>query len=240
VLVKPIRQQKLYEQVALRIEQQIIDGTYAVGDLLPSERELMREFGVGRPAIREALFHLRNMGLIELRSGERALVKRPTTESVVETLSGVARHMLAAPGGLRNFQDARMFFEVGLARHAAQHASDTEIAELKTALEANGHALDDLARFEKTDVAFHYILAVIPKNPIFPAIHAAIVEWLVDQRHVTLNWRGRQGTAKVAYDAHAAIYDAIARRNPDAAEEAMRNHLEHASAVYREAKGLNA
>jgi GntR family transcriptional regulator, sialic acid-inducible nan operon repressor len=240
VLVKPIRPQKLYEQVALRVEQRIIDGTYALGDLLPSERELMREFGVGRPAIREALFHLRNMGLIELRSGERALVKRPTTESVFETLSGVARHMLAAPGGLRNFQDARMFFEVGLARHAAQHASDAEISELKSALEANGNALDDLARFEKTDVAFHYILAVIPKNPIFPAIHAAIVEWLVDQRHVTLNWRGRQGTAKVAYEAHAAIYDAIARRNADAAEQAMRNHLEHASAVYREAKGLGA
>jgi GntR family transcriptional regulator, sialic acid-inducible nan operon repressor len=240
VLVKPIRPQKLYEQVALRVEQRIIDGTYALGDLLPSERDLMREFGVGRPAIREALFHLRNMGLIELRSGERALVKRPTTESVFETLSGVARHMLAAPGGLRNFQDARMFFEVGLARHAAQHASDAEIAELKSALEANGNALDDLSRFEKTDVAFHYILAIIPKNPIFPAIHAAIVEWLVDQRHVTLNWRGRQGTAKVAYEAHAAIYDAIAKRDADAAEAAMRNHLEHASAVYREAKGLSA
>jgi GntR family transcriptional repressor for pyruvate dehydrogenase complex len=239
VLEKPIRPQKLYEQVALRIEQQIIDGTYAVGDLLPSERDLMREFGVGRPAIREALFHLRNMGLIELRSGERALVRQPTTESVVETLSGVAHHMLAAPGGLRNFQNARMFFEIALARHAAQHASDAEIAELRSALEANFNALGDLARFEKTDVAFHYILAVIPKNPIFPAIHAAFVEWLVDQRHVTLNWRGRQGTAKVAYEAHAAIYESIAKRNPDAAEAAMRNHLEHASAVYREAKGIS-
>jgi GntR family transcriptional repressor for pyruvate dehydrogenase complex len=239
VLEKPIRPQKLYEQVALRIEQQIIEGTYAVGDLLPSERDLMREFGVGRPAIREALFHLRNMGLIELRSGERALVRQPTTESVVETLSGVAHHMLAAPGGLRNFQNARMFFEIGLARHAAQHASNAEVTELKSALEANFNALGDLARFEKTDVAFHYILAIIPKNPIFPAIHAAFVEWLVDQRHVTLNWRGRQGTAKVAYEAHAAIFDAIADRDADAAEAAMRNHLEHASAVYREAKGIS-
>jgi GntR family transcriptional repressor for pyruvate dehydrogenase complex len=147
--------------------------------------------------------------------------------------------MLAAPGGLRNFQNARMFFEIALARHAAQHASDAEIAELRSALEANFNALGDLARFEKTDVAFHYILAVIPKNPIFPAIHAAFVEWLVDQRHVTLNWRGRQGTAKVAYEAHAAIYESIAKRNPDAAEAAMRNHLEHASAVYREAKGIS-
>ena len=83
-------------------------------------------------------------------------------------------------------------------------------------------------------------LAVIPRNPIFPAIHAAIVEWLVDQRHVTLNWRGRQGTAKVAYEAHAAIYEAIAERDADPAEQAMRNHLEHASGRLSRSQGLRA
>ena len=44
----------------------IQEGVYAAEDLLPSERELMQQFGVGRPAIREALFHLRKMGLVEL------------------------------------------------------------------------------------------------------------------------------------------------------------------------------
>jgi GntR family transcriptional regulator, sialic acid-inducible nan operon repressor len=76
VLHKPIRPQKLYEQVAHRLEARILDQTYSPGDLIPSERDLMREFGVGRPAVREALFHLKNMGLIELRSGERAMVTR--------------------------------------------------------------------------------------------------------------------------------------------------------------------
>src|SRR5439155_25188427 len=147
-------------------------------DLIPSERELMREFGVGRPAVREALFHLKNMGLIELRSGERAMVTRPTAGVVVESLAGMARHMLSQPDGVRNFQDARLFFEAGLARHAARHATEGELSELKSTLEANRRAIDDLPRFERSDVDFHYVLAVIPKNPIFPAIHAAIVEWL--------------------------------------------------------------
>ncbi len=185
--------------------------------------------------MREALFHLRNMGLIELRSGERAMVTRPTAGAVVDSLAGIARHMLAAPDGVRNFQDARLFFEVGLARHAAQYANEDDLAELKSALDDNREAIGDLPRFERTDVAFHYVLAIIPKNPIFPAIHGAIVEWLVQQRHITLTWQGRKGTAQVAYDAHAAIYDAVAARDPDRAEAAMRQHLAHVSSVYWQA-----
>jgi GntR family transcriptional repressor for pyruvate dehydrogenase complex len=232
---RPIRRQKLYEQVSARLEARIIDKTYDIGDFLPSERDMMREFGVGRPAIREALAHLRNMGLVELRSGERAQVIQPTPEVVVDALSGVAKHMLIAPDGVRNFQNARLFFEVGLARHAAARATAEDIDQLRSALEANQAALNDLARFERTDVAFHYVLAVIPRNPIFPAIHAAIAEWLVQQRHITLNWRGRKGTAERAYAAHNAIYEAIAARDPDGAERAMRDHLAHVASVFWEA-----
>ena len=237
---RPIRRQKLYEQVSARLEARIIDKTYDVGDLLPSERDMMREFGVGRPAIREALVHLRNMGLVELRSGERAQVIQPTPEVVVDALSGVAKHMLIAPDGVRNFQNARLFFEVGLARHAALHATAEDIEQLRSALEVNHAALNDLARFEQTDVAFHYVLAVIPRNPIFPAIHAAIAEWLVQQRHITLNWRGRKGTAERACAAHKAIYEAIAARDPDRAEKAMRDHLAHVASVFWEAMESDA
>jgi len=237
---RPIRPQKLYEQVAARLEARIIERTYDVGDLLPSERDLMREFGVGRPAIREALAHLRNMGLVELRSGERAQVIQPTAEVVVEALSGVAKHMLSAHDGVRNFQNARLFFEVGLARHAAAHATEDDVEQLRLALEINHAALSDLDRFEKTDVAFHYVLAIIPRNPIFPAIHAAIAEWLVQQRHITLNWRGRKGTAEKAYKAHKAIYEAIAACDPERAERAMRDHLAHVESVFWEAMESDA
>jgi GntR family transcriptional repressor for pyruvate dehydrogenase complex len=148
--------------------------------------------------------------------------------------------MLAATDGVRNFQNARLFFEVGLARHAARHATPEDVDELRRALETNHAALSDLDRFERTDVAFHYVLAVIPRNPIFTAIHAAIAEWLVQQRHITLNWRGRKGTAEEAYRAHKAIYDAIAAKDADAAESAMRDHLAHVASVFWEAMGADA
>ncbi|MBL8894620.1 MAG: transcriptional regulator NanR [Rhizobiales bacterium] len=235
-----IRRSKLYEQVAQTVEQRIREDDLMPGEALPSEREMMREFGVGRPAVREALFHLQRMGLIELKAGARARVAAPTPKAVVENLAGSVRYLLSSPDGIRHFQEARAFFEIGLARYAAEHATPEEIEALRVALEANRAALGDRAKFEKTDVDFHYVLAVIPKNPIFLALHAAFVEWLVEQRHVTLSWPGRKDTAQSAYDAHAAIYKAIAAKDPDRAEAAMRKHLEQIASVYWEARQAQA
>jgi GntR family transcriptional regulator, sialic acid-inducible nan operon repressor len=223
-----IRRRKLYEEVADHLEQMIEEGEFAESERLPSERDLMRHFGVGRPAVREALFHLRKMGLLENRSGERARVTRPTPQFVINTLSGTARHMLAAPGGVQDFQHARVFFEVGLARHAAVFATDEDLANFKAALEANRQSIGDLKRFERTDVAFHYVLAVIPRNPIFTAIHAALAEWLLEQRQMTLT----SGEDLVAYEAHCAIFEAVAAGNPDRADQAMRDHLDHVTRLY--------
>lgn len=223
-----VRPRKLYEEVADQLERMIRDGEYAPRDQLPSERELMRQFGVGRPAIREALFHLRKMGLVDIRSGERARVTQPTPKVVIDALAGTARHMIAAPGGVHNFQDARVFFEVGLARHAARQASDEDIANFRQALEANRQSIGDMKRFERTDVAFHYVLAVIPRNPIFTAIHAALAEWLLEQRRTTL----APGEDLKAYQAHRSIFEAVLARDPDRAERAMRDHLNHVARRY--------
>jgi DNA-binding FadR family transcriptional regulator len=190
----------------------------------------MRQFGVGRPAVREALFHLRKMGLIEIRSGERARVTRPTPQFVIGALSGTARHMLGAPGGVHDFQDARLFFEVGLARHAARHASPEDIADFETALIANREAIGDLKRFQKTDVDFHDVLAVVPGNPIFTAIHAALAEWLLEQRQTTLV----RGEDVRAYEAHRKIFEAVAAQDADRAEEAMREHLARVARRYND------
>jgi DNA-binding FadR family transcriptional regulator len=225
-----IKQRKLSDEVVQHLERMIRDGELAEADRLPSERELMRQFGVGRPSIREALLHLSKMGLVEVRSGERARVTRPTPQFVIDALAGPARHMISAPGGVQNFQSARLFFEVGLARNAANNANEEDLAALQEALEINRQSIGDLKRFEKTDVDFHYVLAVITRNAIFTAIHAALAEWLLEQRRTTL----AKGEDQKAYEAHREIYEAVAARNPDAAEDAMRRHLEYVSRRYLE------
>ena len=218
-----LRRRKLFEDIAERVEQRIRDAEFTPGSYLPSERELMREFGVGRPAVREALFHLNRMGLVELRSGERARVAAPTPETVFETLSGAARYFLSAPGGVEHFQKARIFFEVGLARYAAENATPADVDDLHAALDDNRRSIGDMRKFGETDIAFHYRLAV----------HAAIIGWLREQRAVTLSIPGQN---RIAYEAHAAICEAIAERDPDVAERCMKDHLEQVARIYMQAR----
>jgi len=228
----PIRRIKLSDEAAIRIEALIQDGTFAPGTLLPSERELMKILGVGRTSIREALYALNRMGLIRLRNGERPLVTTPTPETLVLELSGAARYFLSQPDGAAHFQDARALFEVGIARAAASRCTSDDIAQLRAALEANYASRGDLSRFERTDVGFHYVLATIARNPIYTAVHDALVGWLTHQRTLSLR---APGAERAALAGHQRIFEAVSNRNPSAAGEAMEEHLRNVVALVREA-----
>jgi DNA-binding FadR family transcriptional regulator len=218
----PIRRRKLYEHVVERLEAAIHEGLYAPGDQLPAERELMEAYGVGRTAVREALFALQRMGLIAISSGERARVSQPSAGTMIGELSGMARHLLAQPGGAQHFQQARLLFEVGVARLAAQSATPDDVTRLRAALEANHRAIGQERSFERSDVAFHYALAEISRNPIFTALHSGLTEWLTEQRSTSLRARG---AAEAAYAAHERIFHAVAAGDADAAGQAMHDHL---------------
>lgn len=207
----------------------IHSGEYAPGDQLPSERALMERFGVGRPSVREALFSLQQLGIVTISSGERARVTLPTPRRLLLGLDGAVRHLLATTEGERNLQDARLFFEVGLARHAASCGTSEDYRRLKDALDANRRAMKDAEVFERTDVAFHYVLANVPRNPVFIAIHEAVVSWLTRQRTLSLR---NTGAAQQAFKWHKKIFEAVTDRDADAAEAAMREHLEGVSELY--------
>lgn len=228
-----IERQKLSDQVAALLEDEIVRGVRHVGEQLPSERDMMRQFGVGRPAIREALFALQKKGLVEVVSGTRARVTQPTPALILGELSGAARHLLERPGGQQHFQEVRTFFEVGLVRFAARHASDKDLTRLEEALAANREAIGDLEAFKHTDIDFHFVLAEIPRNPIFPAIHHAMVAWLTDQRETTLQVPGQ---VDIAYKAHERIFKTVAAGAPDKAEKAMVAHLKQLYRVYEEVR----
>lgn len=129
-----ILRRKLSDEVLDRLEKMVAQ--HSVGASLPSERELMEVFGVGRPSIREALYALETKGLIQIRSGERPKVTRPTAETMLEQLSGAARILLEQPAGVLHFEQLRLFLEESIARYAAIHANPSQIADLQSALDA--------------------------------------------------------------------------------------------------------
>ena len=229
-----LKRRRLYEDVVEHLAARIHDGTYGPGQELPSERALMAELGVGRPAIREALFALQTMGVLALRTGERAKVIEPTHDVVLGTIRGPVQRMMAQPGGLRHFQHARVFFEVGIVREAARIARPADLDRLAQALEANRDATGTVTRFEQTDVDFHYVLAQIPQNPVFLAMHDAMFDWLYAQRSITLRVPNQ---IAIAYREHEEIFDAVRDGNPDRAERALRAHLARGHALYWQIMG---
>ena len=218
-----IERRKLFEQVAKHLEREILSGALKPGDRLPPERDLQVKFGVGRPAIREALITLQRSGLIEIGNGAPARVASPTMQGVVSGMVPAVQQILATAEGQRNLQGVRLFMEIGLVRHAALRADEDDLTKLSTALENNRAAVGNVATFIQTDVAFHYCLACMMRNPAFLALHDAMSTWLYDQRRVALM---EPDEDRRGYEAHARIFTAVQMHDPDLAEAAMRSHLE--------------
>ncbi len=141
----------------------------------------------------------------------------------MSSLSSSARYMLSDDEGIRHFQEARALFETGLVRDAARNASPKDVRHLHDALQVNFSSIGDIRRFEESDVAFHYAIATIPKNPIYVVLHRAIIDWLVDQRRVTLSLPGQN---RVAYEAHVAIFQEVKAGHPELSERRMRCQLD--------------
>lgn len=228
---EPIQRRKLYQEVEQRLLQRIRSGEIAPGQQLPSERDLMELFGVGRPAVREALQSLERSGIVEIAHGERARVVVPSAESLIAQIAGGARHLLRTqPDTLQHLKDARLFLEAGMARLAAERATDDDVARLRQRLDEHRAALTQLDRFVERDMAFHREIARISGNPIFPAIVEALFRWAGEYYQAIVR---APGVEDVTLAEHQRLFDAIAARDPAAAERAMREHLLRSSELYR-------
>jgi len=231
--IHAIKRYRLFDHIAEHLAQMIYSGELKVGDALPSERELMERFQVGRPAVREALLWLNKKGLISVSGGERARVTEPNPKDILDQLSGAARFLLSQPQGVQLFQQTRILVEVALAREAARIASDTQIAELRDLLEANLSSTD-IPGFVQTDDSFHFAIARVLSNPVINALYDGVLELLQDQRHTSL----QDPRALVAARAcHEAIFAAIVAHDPDGAEAAMRRHLQDVETFYWAVRG---
>ena len=194
------RQDRTADAIVDAIERRIARGEFEDWEPLPSERVLMEEFGASR-----------------------TVVRRVGYDTVLDAINPVIQQLLSDTEGMHNLYGARIFIERGLVRNAAVNAVRTDIQALKSALLANKEAIPDSDTFYATDVAFHRVLYTICGNPIFPAINEGFVSWLAP--HWTKMKRYPVHNASI-YETHAAIYQAILERDPDAAETALNSHFD--------------
>lgn len=206
-----------------RLLQHISSGDWAIGMRLPSERTLAAKHHVSRPAVREALSALQLAGYIDTRVGDGSYVTslpKPDFER--------HRRKVLAGIGITETLEAREALEVACVRLAVRKATRADIAKLNrnirelTALVAKGELKDYLL----ATLDFHLEVAVAAHNSyLLNAVGELIdrhrtYQWLLHERHTP-------HTAQISLRMHAAIADAIRRKDLSAAIGAVTKHYQH-------------
>jgi GntR family transcriptional repressor for pyruvate dehydrogenase complex len=219
-LYKLIRTSRLYEQIVHQIEDSIIKGDLKPGDQLPAERELAQRFGVSRTAVREAVKALREKGLVEAYSGRGTFITDGTTQAVRQSLDLMVK--IGQLEGSTQLAEVRSILEPEIAALAAERIQETELATMREAVAVMDRAIEDAQAYIEADLDFHLALAEGAANPIILSLLDSIVALLREQRLRIFSVPGGPQRGQVH---HKRILDAVERRDPQQAREAMREHL---------------
>jgi DNA-binding FadR family transcriptional regulator len=215
------------EQIALEIRRYVARRNLSPGDRLGTEQQLATEFGVSRPTLREALRLLAGSHLIRASRGPGGgiFVASTLNEGMGRNVSESIAAMLETDSvSLYELLDARMYLEVPLAGLAAQKATDATVAALQAAIDeaAEHHPASD--PFRIADARFHRVIAGTAGNELL----RAFTSWTLDVLQPSLvEALGGLIEAEAILSQHRAIVRAVQRRQPLAAQRAMRRHLEY-------------
>jgi len=236
--VFPIQRRKLSDSVQDQLLLMIKSVDLAPGDPLPSERELMSSFAVGRPAIREALQNLQRMGLVEIRHGERARVAIPSFGRMVDQMSETMQHLLThSSASLEQLKEARATFEMEMARIAARRRKHADIERLRSVVATQASFIHDQPRFLEWDGKFHKEIASISGNPIFGSLSEALFGWLT---HFHVHLVRSPGEENLTLSEHNEIIAAIAKGSVNGAARAMNDHLSRANRLYQKSNRVRS
>jgi DNA-binding FadR family transcriptional regulator len=220
VLAGALPLRRAYEAVAAELEVAIRAGHFAVGDKLPSERQLAARLGVSRPTIRVALSQLESRGLVETRSGSGTFVIAHEREPDAQD----------APGddSPAEVMEARICLEVAVVRLAARRApADRDgLEQVRVAVEALERVADPSEVAVEIDVAFHRGVAALTANsylirlmePIWETMNQALIATLLRR-----SW-SPDDTRRTAAE-HRAVYEALRVGDGELAAFAMERHL---------------
>lgn len=220
-------------QIALEIRRYLEREGLQPGDRIGTEQELAAEFGVSRPTLREGLRLLASSHLIRVGRGRAGgiFVARTPGEGMSRNVSESISMMLATETvSLGELLDARMFLEVPLAGLAALNATEETAAELQAAIDdATGHE-PGTPPFSDADTRFHQILARAADNQLLLAFTAWILEVLQPK---LIEEIGSRTESDEILRQHRDIQRAVRRKQPAAAEKAMRAHIEYLMRIQR-------
>ena len=221
---EPGQNQRLGDRLYGLILNQILSGELRVGDRLPSEHEISRQYEMSRPVVREALLRLRFDGLIVARQGMGTFVTHQP-EIRIKTFDDAGN-----VGFYLRAQELRQAIEGDAARLAALRRSR---AQLK-AIEAAHHAFNALVQktgpTAEADLAFHLSIAEASGNELYVSVLESILEPVQGFMRLTLNLTrtGTQQRALTVMAEHEAIVQSVRAQDSEQARISMLFHLSQA------------
>lgn len=217
----------LVEQATRHLRDQIAGGDWPVGAKLPGETTLAKTLGVGRSTVREALRALAGAGLVQARQGAGVFVIATEPEEDWPT-----RLRQAA---VTDVYEVRMLIEVEAAQLAAERRTDDDLAAIHAALaQRRRGAAGSNAEFVDGDIALHAAVVAAAHNPVLTGLFEEFVpvlrQGLIDLVELL---DLRSGDRNHGDDGHAALVDAIAQGDAEAAGPSLREELKRTLAQLR-------
>jgi DNA-binding FadR family transcriptional regulator len=220
MLREVIQRERVSEQVSRHLTEQIVTGHWRPGDVLPSERQLARSFQVSIPVVRESIRTLVAKGLVSVRHGVGSFVNPPEQWNNTNSLAILMRHEQST---LLSVHDVRAVFEPVIARLAAEHATDEQLAAVAHALERMRSLVDSPDAACAADLDFHLNLARATGNPMFAVVLQPIAVLMLE---AILRSRYVQQAIEHGIQEHQAVFDCVRRHDADGAYAAMLAHMQ--------------
>lgn len=216
---EPIKQVKVSTLIVDQIKSHIMGGNLKPGDVLPSERDLMKSFNVSRSSLREALKILDATGFIETAQRKRTRVKSIVPDSFVEPIRPLLKEDLET---VLEVHDVRRCLESWNAYYAAERATPDDIEGLRRNIESMEEKILNNQSLVDEDAAFHLAISSASHNKI--QTHLMYSIYALIQETVGICYETNE--SRDILEEHRAVYQAIEDKNPDLARKEMNIHLD--------------
>lgn len=236
-----LRPPKMADYVLRELRRQIVSGELPEGANLPTEGQLVEQFGVSRTPVREAIRALEFEGLVDSRQGARngASVRSPSTAIAARHTGMILRRRGAS---LADVYQARMAIEPFAARLLAQSRSPEAVARLKRLHARECELVDDPPAWGRAAAAFHQAVVALSGNLTLAVLSAQLDDIVSGQIAVEMAEAGETenpGDRGKADAAHARFIKLVEQGDADKAEAFWRAHLEAAWRWHPVTEGLS-
>ncbi|EXB24249.1 bacterial regulatory s, gntR family protein [Acinetobacter baumannii 1437282] len=221
---------RISDQVVMKLQALIEQRQMKQGDRLPAERQLATSLGVSRPSLREAIQQLNSQGVLSSRRGDGTYIQQlPEQWSQQLIVNPISNLIEEDPLYRFDVQEARLLLEGGTAWYAALRSTPEDRAKIHHYFdEISCHQnAGDSAQAAVADAEFHLAIAEASHNIVLIQMMRGLFDLL--QYNVLL------GRKKVYNDPvngdllseqHFQVMDAIDRKDPEAARQAVCGHIE--------------